>query len=156
MSQAYAVSISHAPSPFATARAFVEETEQLLTNPAMMSAAHSEAEDFVNARGREWARLALEAQFALRAEREKRVGVVGADGVTRGGARESERHIETIVGRVAAPRLAYQAPGCVDLHPMDGLLNLPTRDSFSHGVRRMVHDVSVFRRQHPRCGVPSE
>lgn len=35
------------------------------------------------------------------------------------------------------PRLAYQAPGAADLHPMDAALNLP-RDSFSHGIRRLV------------------
>jgi hypothetical protein len=35
------------------------------------------------------------------------------------------------------PRLAYQAPGSTDLHPMDASLNLP-REMFSHGIRRMV------------------
>ncbi len=37
----------------------------------------------------------------------------------------------------AVQRLAYQAPGSSDLHPMDAALNLP-REMFSHGVRRYV------------------
>lgn len=117
MMRSYAESPAAAPSPFVFARAFADETEQVLTGPSMMSAPHSEAEAYVDRRGREWARLALEAQYALRAERERRIEVVGADGVKRGGARDSERHIETLVGSVAAPRLAYQEPGREDLHP---------------------------------------
>ena len=35
------------------------------------------------------------------------------------------------------PRLAYQAPGATDLHPMEAALNLP-REMYSHGLRRMV------------------
>jgi hypothetical protein len=104
----------------------------------LLGAPHSAAEAYVNARGREWARLVLEAQYALRAARERRVEVVGADAVERGAVRESERHIGTLVGTVAAPRLAYQQAGHADLHPMDAMLDLPTEDSFSHGVRRMA------------------
>ncbi len=143
MSRSYAESIAVAPSPFAAARALAEDTERVLTSSEMMSAPHSEAETYVDRRGREWARLALEGQYALRAERERRVNVAGADGVERSAARDSERHIETVVGTVAAPRLAYQEPGREDLHPMDALLNLPTQDSFSHGVRRMAAQESA-------------
>jgi hypothetical protein len=75
--------------------------------------------------------------LAMRAALEKRVEVTGADGVTRRAARDSERHLETLVGTVAVPRTAYQAPGSEDLHPMDAVLNLP-RELFSHGLRRMV------------------
>lgn len=42
-----------------------------------------------------------------------------------------------MLGRVSVPRLAYQAEGATDLHPMDAALNLP-REMFSHGVRRLV------------------
>lgn len=138
MSRSYAESISAAPSPFTAAHAFADETEHQLCGPELMSAPHSDAEAFVERRGREWARLALQAQFELRAEREQRVRVVGADSVERDAVRESERHVETLVGTIAAPRLAYQEPGRIDLHPMDALLNLPMSDTFSHGVRRMA------------------
>jgi hypothetical protein len=73
----------------------------------------------------------------LRAQLERTTAVVGADGVERGSSRESERHLETLLGRVPVQRLAYQAPGATDLHPMDAALNLP-RELFSHGIRRMV------------------
>jgi hypothetical protein len=94
-------------------------------------------EALCEAEGREWARLMLEEHLALRAELERRVEVTGADGVARGAVRDSERHLETVVGRVAVPRMAYQAPGSVDLHPMDAALNLP-RGLFSHGIRKLV------------------
>lgn len=73
----------------------------------------------------------------LRAALEKRTEVVGADGVPRRSARDSERQLESVLGRVEVSRLAYQAPGTEDRHPMDASLNLP-REMFSHGIRRMV------------------
>jgi hypothetical protein len=63
--------------------------------------------------------------------------VVGAEGVERTSTRDSGRYLETAFGRVEVERLAYQAPGSTDLHPMDAALNLP-REMFSHGIRRMV------------------
>jgi hypothetical protein len=78
-----------------------------------------------------------DARGASRASLEKKTEVVGADGVEHGSSRDSERHLETLVGRVPVPRRAYQAPGTTDLHPMDAALNLP-REMFSHGIRRMV------------------
>jgi hypothetical protein len=87
--------------------------------------------------GKEWARLMLEENLRLRAQLERKSEVVGADGVERESARDSERHLETLLGRVPVPRLAYQAPGTTDLHPMDAALNLP-REMFSHGIRRLI------------------
>ena len=49
----------------------------------------------------------LDEHLKLRAAAEKRIEVVGADGVDRGCARDSERHLESLVGRVPVPRLAY-------------------------------------------------
>jgi hypothetical protein len=103
----------------------------------MIRAPHSDVEALCDVQGREWARLMFEEHLALRAALEKRVEVTGKDGVARSTTRDSERHLETVVGRVAVPRRAYQAPGAEDLHPMDAALNLP-RELFSHGVRRMV------------------
>jgi hypothetical protein len=98
---------------------------------------HSDVEDFLEAKGREWARLMYEEHLALRSELEHVTEVVGADGVERDTTRRSERQLESVLGRVVVPRLAYQAPGREDLHPMDAALNLP-REMFSHGLRRMV------------------
>ena len=94
-------------------------------------------ETFAEKSGREWARLLLEEHFALRAALEQRVPVVGADGVERDSVRDSQRHLETVVGTVTVPRKAYQATGREDLHPMDAALNLPP-ELFSHGVQKMV------------------
>ncbi len=138
MSRSYAESISAAPSPFASAHAFAHETEQTLTSPGLLSAEHFEVEAFVERSGREWARRMLDGQFALRGACERPVRVIGSDGAERTSSRDSARHMETLVGEVAAPRLAYQEPGHLDLHPLDAQLNLPTTDSFSHGVRRFV------------------
>jgi hypothetical protein len=123
--------------PFTRARAHVGRTEATLSSIEMIRAPHSEVETLCDTQGREWARLMLEEHLALRAELEKPVEVTGADGIPRGTARDSERHLETVVGTVAVPRRAYQAAGCEDLHPMDATLNLP-RERFSFGIRRMV------------------
>jgi hypothetical protein len=122
---------------FAQARAHAGRVEATLSSDAMKRAPHSEVEALCEAQGREWARLMLEEHVALRAAAEKRVEVTGSDGVPRTSTRESERHLETVVGRIAVPRVAYQAPGREDLHPLDANLNLP-RELFSHGVRRLV------------------
>ncbi len=83
----------------------------------------------VDKKGRELARLMLDEHLKLRAAAEKRIEVVGAEGVERGAARDSERHL---VGRVSVPRLAYQASGAQDLHPLDASLNFP-REMFCTG-----------------------
>jgi hypothetical protein len=109
----------------------------MLCSDEMMRKEHSELEALLDGAGKEWARLMLEENFRLRALVEQRKEVVGADGKARESARDSERHLETVLGRVSVPRLAYQSPGSSDLHPMDASLNLP-REMFSHGLRRLI------------------
>ncbi len=122
---------------FSRARAHVARVEGMLASEDMVRKSHSELEELVIRQGTEWARLLLEENLELRAQLERRTEVVGAEGVRRKSTRASERHLETRVGRVVVPRLAYQASGTPDLHPMDGSLNLP-REMFSHGLRRLV------------------
>lgn len=126
MSEACANPRPAAPEPFMFARAHAhsEEVEKTIRAKEMLRAEHAEVERFVEKQGREWARLMLEAQFALRAELEERVKVFGADGTERSSARDTERHVETLLGTVAVPRLGYQEPGHEDLHVMDAALNL--------------------------------
>lgn len=124
-------------SPFARSRAFAAEVEGILEGAEMTRKRHSDVEDFLEAKGREWARRMYEEHLSLRAQLERPTAVVGADGTPRTSARDSERQLQTVLGRVPVPRLAYQAPGTEDLHPMDAALNLP-REMFSHGIRRMV------------------
>jgi hypothetical protein len=132
-----AAALTAKEGPFARARAHAARVEGILTSEAMIRNRHSDLEAMLDAQGKEWARLMLEDNLRLRAELERRREVSGADGVERGSARPSARHVETVLGRVEVPRLAYQSPGTSDLHPMDGVLNLP-REMFSHGIRRMV------------------
>jgi len=137
MSAMRADPIETVETPFARARAHAAMVESMLTSDDMIRKSHSDLEAMLAGQGREWARLMLEENLRLRAELERRTEVVGADGVERESARDSERHVETLLGRVPVQRLAYQAPGTTDLHPMDAVLNLP-REMFSHGVRRLV------------------
>jgi len=136
MSAAYAEPIHDEQPSFARARVFGDEVEQKLRGDELLRAEHAEVEAFIELQGREWARLMFEAQFELRAQLERRVEVT-ADGVERTKVRDSERHLETVVGTLVIPRLAYQATGARDAHPMDAVLNLPV-ELFSHGVRRMA------------------
>ena len=122
---------------FTRSRAHAAAVEGKLSATEMMRAPHTDVEALCDVQGREWARLMLEEHLAQRASFEKRVEVTGVDRVERRSSRDSERHLETVVGTVRVPRAAYQAPGREDLHPMDAALNLP-RDLFSFGVRRMV------------------
>jgi hypothetical protein len=137
MSAQHADLIEVSEEPFARARAHAASLEATLSTDEMKRAEHSDLEEIVDKTGREWARLMLDEHLKLRAAAEKRIEVVGADGVERGCARDSERHLESLVGRVPVPRLAYQASGAEDLHPLDASLNLP-REMCSHGIRRMV------------------
>ena len=137
MSAVHVDPIETVETPFARARAHVAKVESMLTSDEMIRKTHSELEALLDGQGKEWARLMLEENLRLRAQLERQTEVVGADAVERRSVRDSERHLETLLGRVAVPRLAYQAPGASDLHPMDAALNLP-REMFSHGVRRLV------------------
>lgn len=122
---------------FSKARAHARRLESMLCSDDMLRKEHSELEALLNGAGKEWARLMLEENLRLRAMVEQRREVIGAEGKARKSVRDSERHLETVLGRVSVPRLAYQSPGSVDLHPMDASLNLP-REMYSHELRRMV------------------
>jgi hypothetical protein len=137
MSAELAVAMTVPDVPFVSARAHATMVEGILSGGDMVRKPHSDVEEFLDDKGREWARLMYQEHLALRGALERRTDVVGADGIERTSARESGRHLETVFGRVEVERLAYQAAGCTDLHPMDGALNLP-REMFSHGIRRMV------------------
>lgn len=137
MSAVHAEPLETVAAPFARARAHAARMEAIVASDEMIRKSHSDLEAMLDVQGKEWARLLLEENLRLRAQLEAKTAVVGADGVVRESARDSERQLETLLGRVPVPRLAYQAPGTTDLHPMDAALNLP-REMFSHGIRRLV------------------
>lgn len=131
-----AVSEPITPS-FACSRAHAAKVESMLTSDEMIRKTHSELEEMLESNAREWARSMLEEVLEWRAYVERKIAVEGADSLPRRYARPSSRQLETVLGRVEVPRLAYQAPGVPDLHPMDAALNLP-REMYSHGLRRLV------------------
>jgi hypothetical protein len=133
----FALSTEPAASVFASAHAHATEVEGILRSNDMLRKPHSDIEEFLDEKGREWARQMFEAHLELRAAAERRTEVVGADGVERSQTRASERQLATVLGEVTVQRLAYQAPGNAGLHPLDAALNLPP-ELFSHGIRRMV------------------
>jgi hypothetical protein len=137
MSAQHADPMQLVEATFARARAHATAVEGTLTSDKMKRAEHSDVEELLGEQGREWARLMFDEYLKLRAAAEKRVEVIGSDGVERTSARDSERQLESLLGRLPIGRLAYQARGAEDLHPLDASLNLP-REMFSHGIRRMV------------------
>lgn len=137
MSAVAARPLAIAEPPFTQARGHAAKVEGILKSDEMIRKSHSDLEAMLDGAGKEWARLMLEENLRLRAQLETETEVVGADGAERVSSRDSERHLETVLGRVVVPRLAYQSPGATDLHPMDAALNLP-REMFSHGIRRLV------------------
>lgn len=122
---------------FANARTHAARVEATLSSDEMIRKPHTDAEELCAQQGREWARLMFEEYLQLRAQLERRTAVRGADGVERRSVRDSERQLQTTVGKVPVPRLAYQQAGSQDLHPMDASLNLP-RERYSFGIRRIV------------------
>jgi hypothetical protein len=137
MSASYAKPIPAASSPFARSSTKLRELQEHLSSDGAMRTAHGELEGWLDAMGAELMRLLLQEHLDLRAAAERRVRVVGSDGVERVQARSAKRTLETIFGEVETGRLLYQAPGHAGLAPLDAELNLPT-DHFSHGVRRIV------------------
>src|SRR5262249_5396990 len=93
--------------------------------------------------GMELQRLLLQAHMELRAAREQRVSVRGADGVLRTTVRASSRPLTTLVGEADVPRSAYQARDVGGLHPMYASLNLAPAQ-YSHGVERFVAEQAAI------------
>lgn len=136
MSTAYAERIGP-DQHFMLARGKLSEMESYLRSPGALGAEHAEVESWLDQEGRELMRLLLEAHFALRGYAERRITVVGEDGVERDEVRSSERGLESRFGTVPVPRLSYNAAGRPGLRPLDALSNLPP-ELFSHGVQLMV------------------
>jgi hypothetical protein len=100
-----------------------------LTGPGAAQLSFDQVEQQVMVRGREVLRMMVQYVMDARAAAEPRLAqVAGADGVSR--TRAERGHARTVVtwfGPVVVRRLAYRAPGAVNLHPADAVLNLPAR-----------------------------
>ena len=117
---------------FTKSRAHAAKIESILDGAEIIRNPHSDVEDFLDAKGREWARLMYEEHLALRSALEKRTELVGADGVERKATRDSERHLETVFGSRTGPALGVSSAGA------PGLAARPDRP-FASRAARLVH-----------------
>jgi len=124
---------------FARSRARFEEMVGFLDGGAAAGLDHGALEDRLQAGGRELLRLLYQDHLDLRASRERRLGeVLDAGGVSRPSVEAGHgRTLTTVFGEVTATRLAYRRRGQANLHPADGVLNLPA-EKHSHGLRRLA------------------
>jgi hypothetical protein len=124
---------------FSFSRAAFEDLVDFLGGKECLAMEHAELESALAARGRELLRAMFQDHLDLRAVREERLALVRDDehvGRTRVEAGHV-RSLETVFGEVEVRRLAYRAAGRGNLHPADGLLNLPP-ERHSHGLRRLA------------------
>jgi hypothetical protein len=123
---------------FGGSRACFEEIVSWLEGTDAPCLTHGELEDDLDHRGRELLRLLLQDHLDLRARREQRAEVIDGDGVSHGSVEAGHRRtLVTVFGAVTVDRLAYRHHGRPNLHPADGLLNLPG-ERHSHGLRRLA------------------
>ena len=123
---------------FAAARACFATIEGWLAGQDSSGLEHGELEQQLDVRGRELLRLLFQDHLELRALREDRLEVADADGSYRTRAETGHtRGLATIFGQVTVTRLAYREAGQPNLHPADGVLNLPT-EKHSHGLRELA------------------
>lgn len=99
---------------------------------------HQQLEQRLSVDGRELLRQLLQAHLELRAKNEARLDeVIGADRLARTRVEHHGRLLTTVFGSVDVGRKVYRAPGCSNLKPADGALNLPS-GQHSFGIRREV------------------
>ena len=127
------------PAGFGASRRCFEQTLEWLDGSDARELEHSELEHQLDRRGRELLRRMLQDHLTVRAGTERRLAAaVDSDGVTHG-AVEAGHHrcLASIFGEVDVQRMAYRHRGHPNLHPADGLLNLPV-ERHSHGLRRFA------------------
>jgi hypothetical protein len=98
---------------------------------------HADMERRLQPLGRAILQQAMQDNLNLRALRETRVPVEDAAGRVRSAETGHTRPLTTIFGDVTVDRMAYRKRGCSDLHPADGVLNLPI-EQHSHGMREVA------------------
>ena len=130
---------SAATAGFAGSRARFETVLGWLESAEAGTLEHAELEAHLQADARELFRQLYQDHLDLRAEREPRIAAVAdAEGVGHGSAEPGHtRGLATVFGPVQVTRIAYRARGQANLHPADGVLNLP-EDRHSHGLHRLA------------------
>ena len=98
---------------------------------------HSQAEDFIEGRGREVLRQRLQGWLDSRGAGDIGPALVGQDGVQRTQRRLHSRALESLFGTGQVERLGYGAPGQERVHPLDAALNLP-EERYAYALRKKV------------------
>src|SRR5260221_3867809 len=129
--------------PFARSRLRFESRVGDLSGGRAGQMTDDQVEELVEDRRRELQRQLLQAHLDLRAAAEEQAlpaegearRVAGRGRVERG----HERGLATVFGPVTVRRLAFRAPGRVNVYPADAALSLP-RGRHSHGLRAAVRE----------------
>ena len=129
-------------SPFCEAHGAMDKLIEQLMAMAAAGATAGDVSRLMATDGTALLRDLVQGFFDQRAAEERRVKVVGADGVERTEARIASRRIETPVGEIEVKRLLYQAPGVAGLAPLDAALGLPD-EKYTHDLRRIVAEESA-------------
>jgi hypothetical protein len=128
--------------PFCEARAAMDKIVERLMAMASEGATADEVTRLLTTDGTALLCDLLQGYVDRCAEQERRVEVVGADGIERHDARTSSRRIETPVGEIEVKRLLYQAPGVEGIAPLDAALDLPD-EKYTLELRRLVAEESA-------------
>lgn len=99
---------------------------------------HSTLEHLITIEGRELLRRLFEEHIKLRGVGDVGDSVIGADGVKRCHKRVHKRTLISVFGHITIERMGYSARGKSSLFPKDAILNLPTGESYSHGIRKLI------------------
>ncbi|HEX3480587.1 MAG TPA: ISKra4 family transposase [Kofleriaceae bacterium] len=129
-------------SPFCEARGAMDKIIERLMEMVGEGATADDVSQLLAKDGTAMLRDLMQGYFDQCAERERRVKVIGADGIERRDARVSSRRIETPVGEVEVKRLLYQAPGVEGIAPLDAAHGLPD-EKYTHDLRRIVAEESA-------------
>ena len=115
---------------FAASRDLFETVLGWLAGQQAGGLEHSQLEARLQTEAREVFRQLFQDHLDLRAAREQRIGdVVDAEQVAHPNTEPGHtRGLATVFGQVLVTRIAYRARGRTNLHPADGVLNLPAED----------------------------
>lgn len=135
------MSVHHGPSDdgYDASRAVFDTVVAFLDGDEAAGMDHGELEDQLQQRSRQLFCRLFQDHLDRRAQRERRVeAVTDADGVGRPSVETGHhRGLATVFSDVDVERFAYRCRGRANLHPADGVLNLPV-ERHSHGLRRLA------------------
>ena len=130
--------MSDAPAGFSSSEEYFCGVVSFLAGPEAAAMEHAELEACLQTHSAELFRRLSQDHVDLRAEREQRLEeVADAKGMDRPSVEAGHtRALAMVFGEIQVRRLAYRKKGYPNLHPADGVFNLPD-ERHSHGLRRL-------------------